>query len=578
MVAADLPGFRSVVGEVGCGELVDPTSPAAIAAGIGRLLDLVLFLEGLRAVGDRGLAAAHDRYNWGDPGRGARGHLRRAADARRQPVTAERPAARVGILSPGTSEFDSRAHRIARSLVARGDTVTIYSRRRPGLPAEETVDGYRVVRMPLSTADAAALRQGSGGGRPRRPPSAVGRATMLARRGLGAARTLLVRWSDRIPVIHRFRIFPMRPREWAVWFERGVEPHDIWHGMWAPSLPALERVRARHGGATLYDPRDVYLRSRIFGPMPGWQRSLLTWFERRWARAADAVIQVSEPYAEMTARDLGLPPLPIVRNCPDRWEPPVPRPDRIRELLGLPASTRIVLYQGLLVVDRGIEQAMEAIREVPDAVLVLMGFGNLEAHYRALSAEPGMRRRAHVIDAVPPQSLSVLSRPRPTSWSVMPYQPSTENHESAHALQACGRRCPGGRAGGGERPARPVGRPGRRLRALVDLTTRAASRVWHPVAAGPGPEGLRAMGDRGSRPRTRRTTGRPSSRCSTGSTHACSRVAPDPVDQAGRAGRAWSGRPDRSASLAATGSVVVSALAALTQTHRMPVREQGSTS
>ncbi len=62
VVAADLPGFRSVVEEVGCGELVDPTSPAAIAAGIRRLLDRGS--EGLRAVGDKGLAAAHDRYNW----------------------------------------------------------------------------------------------------------------------------------------------------------------------------------------------------------------------------------------------------------------------------------------------------------------------------------------------------------------------------------------------------------------------------------------------------------------------------------------------------------------------------------
>ena len=62
VVAADLPGFRSVVADVGCGELVDPTSPPAIAAGIRRLLELGP--EGLRAVGDKGLAAAHDRFNW----------------------------------------------------------------------------------------------------------------------------------------------------------------------------------------------------------------------------------------------------------------------------------------------------------------------------------------------------------------------------------------------------------------------------------------------------------------------------------------------------------------------------------
>ena len=128
----------------------------------------------------------------------------------------------------------------------------------------------------------------------------------------------------------------------------------------------------------------------------------------------------------MTARDLGLGPLPIVRNCPDRWDPPAPRPDRIRDLLGLPATTRIVLYQGLFVVDRGIEQAMDAILEVPDAALVLMGFGNLEAHYRALAADPLYSCRVHFIYAFPPQELLLWSSS--SDMMIILYQPSTYNH------------------------------------------------------------------------------------------------------------------------------------------------------
>lgn len=416
-------------------------------------------------------------------------------------TAAERPArppARIGILSPGTSEFDSRAHRIARSLVARGDTVTIYSRQRPGLPGEESVDGYRVVRMPLSAGDAAVLRKTpahDGASADVRSRSLVGRIRSIVRRALGAARTLWVGWSDRVPVIHRFRIFPIRPQAWAGWFERGVEPHDIWHGMWAPSLPALERVRARHGGRTLYDPRDVYLRSRIFGGMPRWQRAILTRFERRWAQRADAVIQVSEPYAEMTARDLRLPPLPIVRNCPDSWAPPVPRPDRIRELLELAPTTRVVLYQGLFVVDRGIEQSMEAILEVPDAVLVLMGFGNLGPHYRELAAGPRYAGRVHVIDAVPPQQLLVWSAS--SDVMVMLYQPSTENHEFVTPQKLWEAMSAGVPVVASDLPGFRSIVPVVDCGVLVDPTDPTAVSQGIRALLDLGPDGLRALGDRG---------------------------------------------------------------------------------
>ncbi len=136
--------------------------------------------------------------------------------------TQRRPR-RVGILSPGTSEFDSRAQRIARSLVARGDTVTIYSRRRPGLPREETLDGYRIVRIPLDRADAraeqaldarlrpahpATAAQGPAGGLPGRSPAARGPVPGSSSEG---GYWTWHRWSDRVAVIHRFRNFPVRP-------------------------------------------------------------------------------------------------------------------------------------------------------------------------------------------------------------------------------------------------------------------------------------------------------------------------------------------------------------------------------
>ena len=106
----------------------------------------------------------------------------------------------------------------------------------------------------------------------------------------------------------------------------------------------------------------------------GWQRAILSRIEGHWARGCDAVLQVSEPYAAMMERDLGVRDVAVVRNCPDRWDPPDPRPDRFRETLGIPATTTIVLYQGLLIADRGIR----GLRQVYRAGHQLVGTGRRE--------------------------------------------------------------------------------------------------------------------------------------------------------------------------------------------------------
>lgn len=397
--------------------------------------------------------------------------------------TRRRPAVRVGILSHGTSQFDSRAQRIARSLAAAGDTVTLYSRHRPGLPIEESLDGYRIVRIAVSQrslreavaevgeeippslarlAERAALREAGArpatgattsgrrtSGKPKGPdirrprdplhrlaraPGVLARRTWRrARAGYRAARDRLEGLIERIPLTERFLRFPIQPIQRASWFVEQVEPHDVWHGMWAASLPALERVRERYGGRTVYDSRDVFLRARGYASMPRWQRAVLERIEGRWARRCDAVVQVSEQYAAMMERDLGLSGVAVVRNCPDRWDPPTPRPDRFREMLSFPRETSVVLYQGLLMADRGIEQAMEAILAVPDAVLVLMGFGNQNGaqdtrdDYAALAAGPRFAGRVHLVDAVPPQELLMWTAS--ADISIMLFQPTSENHD-----------------------------------------------------------------------------------------------------------------------------------------------------
>lgn len=61
VIASDFPGFREIVEEAGCGLLVDPLNPRAIADAIEFILDNPSEAE---QMGRRGRAVVEARYNW----------------------------------------------------------------------------------------------------------------------------------------------------------------------------------------------------------------------------------------------------------------------------------------------------------------------------------------------------------------------------------------------------------------------------------------------------------------------------------------------------------------------------------
>jgi glycosyltransferase involved in cell wall biosynthesis len=64
-----------------------------------------------------------------------------------------------------------------------------------------------------------------------------------------------------------------------------------------------------------------------------------------------------------------------------------------------------VLYQGVFSVGRGVEQLMESVREVPDAVLVVMGYGERKQEFEAAAQQPEYKGKVFVLPAVPPTEL-----------------------------------------------------------------------------------------------------------------------------------------------------------------------------
>lgn len=308
--------------------------------------------------------------------------------------------------NPFTS--DSRSWKIANSVAAAGHRVTVVARGTESLPTREEREGFVVIRVqqprPLGWLPSPPLPPGAGGPRRRSPRDrvrdTVGRAVQVVR-------------------------YLLLTRRWAARIAAEVPEADIWQSEGLVTLPVALHLRAKLGGRVVYDSRDVHVESARFARLPGPWRRLLARGERRWARAADAVVTVSRPYAEVLERMLGVTPV-IVMNGPVAWDPPDPPERRFHERLGLPAATRVVLHLGAIQPHRGIEELVDAIGLVDDAALVILGDGGHKPAIAARAAHVPHAARIHFLPAAPPEDLLPLNAS--ADVHAMPVQASTLNH------------------------------------------------------------------------------------------------------------------------------------------------------
>jgi glycosyltransferase involved in cell wall biosynthesis len=362
---------------------------------------------------------------------------------------------RAIVVIPSTGEHDSRTWRIATALVARGHDVTVLGRLAPGLPRDvRDPAGYRIVRVPVSAVDGfplpAAVRaaigrargRGGRGGRAAAPPAPTIAASPTASAGAPDASPAaaapararqgpVARVRRGIAGLRRMAAIALTVRSQTRGALAVAPDADLVHGMAYMGIPVALAVAKRRGASVVYDARDIYVDAGNLARLPRPLRSIVAARERRWARAAGRVVTVNRPYAEVMAERWDLPLPAIAMNCAYRTDPPDPPERRFHAHLGLPPEAAVVLYQGGFSAGRGIEQLVAAIREVPGAVLVLLGYGALLPDLERLAADPALAdpvvgRRVRIMPAVPPDAL--LGWVAAADVVAMPIQPSTLNH------------------------------------------------------------------------------------------------------------------------------------------------------
>ena len=290
----------------------------------------------------------------------------------------------------------SRGLRVARSLAEAGFDVEIAATTGRGVPDEER-DGPILIRRYRPSGRWAGWAADATGGEASMRRMPLGRIGRIVRRVLKPVLTALA--------------WPVHVRGWWATLHRDLPPADVYHAFGILTVPvalSLARDARRFGrkGRVIYDVIDVILESNNYDDVPGPLLRFYRWRERRWVHRSDAVVTVNEPIARHLASEWRLrrPPT-VLLNAQPRWTPPSPRPDLIRAATGIPPARAVVLFLGRLGRERGLEEAAEAVLQLRDAALVMLGFGAWADRLRARDREPRFAGHHYTLPPVHPDDV-----------------------------------------------------------------------------------------------------------------------------------------------------------------------------
>lgn len=178
---------------------------------------------------------------------------------------------------------------------------------------------------------------------------------------------------------------------------------DIYHAFDLKTLPLAYIVSKINRSKLIYDSRELYVESMRDEELPKVYKRIMMSVERFLIRRVDGVIVVSDSIADILVQRYGIKRPTVVFNCPPYKE--YRRTTIIRDLLNIKEVKKIVLYQGIISSGRGLENLIEASRYLDDAVVVLIGGGNLKGELKRKVKEEGLEEKVKFIDAVPYKDL-----------------------------------------------------------------------------------------------------------------------------------------------------------------------------
>jgi glycosyltransferase involved in cell wall biosynthesis len=179
------------------------------------------------------------------------------------------------------------------------------------------------------------------------------------------------------------------------------EATDVYHAHDLITLPVAWLCSRVTGGKLVYDAHELWLEG-----IRGLKRSRLNRFlvqrlESFLIRRTDANIMAGVSSAELLSRMYHIPQLTVILNVPlyHTYE----RSTVLRDRLRIPAEEKILLFEGTIYVNRGIEECIQSLKYLSQCSLVMLGFGPdfYISDLKRLIEDEGLTHKVYFFGAVP---------------------------------------------------------------------------------------------------------------------------------------------------------------------------------
>jgi len=172
---------------------------------------------------------------------------------------------------------------------------------------------------------------------------------------------------------------------------------DIVHAHDLNTLGRALAVSRLTGAKLVYDSHDYFPETCTVLRMPACRRFYYRWKEKFLIRRADRVIYPTPGICRLAASRYRIPEPAWIANFPMG---DASRPNRsLHEKFALPGNTRIVIYAGVLSLDRCLDRLVLSARHLPeDVAIVILGTGYLREKLGALVGEHGLANKVKFID------------------------------------------------------------------------------------------------------------------------------------------------------------------------------------